>query len=291
MKIDTKRFRAPKGRLKLRDHPTRVDGHFGKEEKAERELEKLIKRIAELQELLYSSDRWSILLVFQAMDAAGKDGTIKHVLSGVNPAGFQIFNFKQPSAAELDHDFLWRTTLGLPERGRIGVFNRSYYEEVLVVRVHPEYLAAQRLPDAGRVDAAFWEQRYRSIRDYEAHLNRNGTRVVKFFLNVSREEQRLRFLERLDQPEKNWKFSLGDVQEREHWDDYQKAYRECIEATHTAEAPWYLIPADEKRTAHLIVARVIVETLEDLKLAPPTFDKRRRQELRAARSLLEKQEG
>jgi PPK2 family polyphosphate:nucleotide phosphotransferase len=289
MKIDTKRFRAPKGKLKLKDHPTRVDGAFSNDEKADRELESLVARIAALQELLYADNRWALLLIFQAMDAAGKDGTIKHVLSGVNPAGCQVCSFKQPSAMELDHDFLWRTSEYLPERGRIGVFNRSYYEEVLVVRVHPEYLPAQRLPEKLRRGDDFWEMRYQSIRDHEAHLGRNGTRVIKFFLNVSREEQRLRFLSRLDEPEKNWKFSLADVQERDHWDDYQRAYRDCIAATHTAAAPWYLIPADDKRTAHLIVARVIVETLEKLKLAAPTFDKRRRQELSAARSLLEKE--
>jgi PPK2 family polyphosphate:nucleotide phosphotransferase len=289
MKIDTKRYRAPKGKLKLHDYPTGVDGPLADDDKAERELARCVKRIAELQELLYAGDRWSLLLVFQAMDAAGKDGTIKHVLSGVNPAGCQVFSFKQPSATELEHDFLWRTTLCLPERGRIGVFNRSYYEEVLVVRVHPEYLVPQRLPEGLEFDSHFWKQRYRSIRDYEAHLARSGTRIVKFFLNVSREEQRRRFLDRLDEPDKNWKFSLGDVQERQRWDDYQEAYRDCIAATHTPESPWYLVPADDKRAARLIVARVIVETLEDLKLAPPTFDKRRRQELRAARALLEKQ--
>ncbi len=288
MKIETKSFRAPKGKLKLKDYPTRVDAFYEDEAEAESELAKLVKDIGEQQELLYASDRWSLLLVFQAMDAAGKDGTIKHVLSGVNPQGCQVFSFKQPSATELDHDFLWRTSLCLPERGRIGVFNRSYYEEVLVVRVHPEYLAAQRLPTGPEEDANFWEYRYQSIRDYEAHLSRSGTRVVKFFLNVSREEQRQRFLARLDDPAKNWKFSLGDVRERKRWDDYQDAYRDCIAATHTPESPWYLVPADDKHNARLIVARVILDTLEKLKLSPPELSRQQRIELDASRKELSK---
>jgi len=288
MKIDATAFRAPKGKLRLKDYPTRVDPFYADEDDAEDRLAKLVKGIGEQQELLYASDRWSLLLIFQAMDAAGKDGTIKHVLSGVNPQGCQVFSFKQPSAAELDHDFLWRTSLCLPERGRIGVFNRSYYEEVLVVRVHPEFLAAQRLPAGPDEDDAFWENRYRSIRDHEAHLSRNGTRVVKFFLNVSREEQRQRFLARLDDPSKNWKFSMGDVRERDRWDDYQAAYGDCIAATHTREAPWYLVPADDKRNARLIVARIVLDTLKKLELSAPRLTRQQRGELDASRKALEK---
>lgn len=287
MKIETRAFRAPKGKLRLKDFPTRVEPFYDDEAEAERELAQLVARIGAQQELLYAADRWSLLLVFQAMDAAGKDGTIKHVLSGVNPQGCQVFSFKQPSATELDHDFLWRTSSCLPERGRIGVFNRSYYEEVLVVRVHPEYLAAQRLP-TGPDDEAFWENRYRSIREHEAHLSRNGTRIVKFFLNVSREEQRQRFLARLDDPAKNWKFSLGDVRERKRWDDYQDAYRDCISATHTSGSPWYLVPADDKHNARLIVARVILDALEKLKLSPPQLTRQQRIELEASRKELTK---
>jgi PPK2 family polyphosphate:nucleotide phosphotransferase len=228
-----------------------------------------------------------LLLVFQAMDAAGKDGAIKHVMSGVNPQGCQVSSFKQPSTEELEHDFLWRTTLKLPERGRIGIFNRSYYEEVLVVRVHPEYLAAQRLPDEpAPASKEFWEQRMRSIRDYEAHLARNGTVVVKFFLHVSREQQRTRFLERIDHPEKNWKFNLGDVEERQHWDEYMHAYEQALSATSTRDSPWYVVPADDKKNARLIMSAVVNRTLESLNLQYPQLDKRRVAELKSARRLL-----
>jgi PPK2 family polyphosphate:nucleotide phosphotransferase len=222
------------------------------------------------------------------MDAAGKDGAIKHVFSGVNPQGCQVSSFKQPSPEELEHDFLWRTTRALPERGRIGIFNRSHYEEVLVVRVHPEFLAGQRLPDEPSPGSkAFWKQRMDSIRDYEAHLARNGTAIVKFFLHVSRDEQLERFLERIDHPEKNWKFSIGDVQERQHWDEYMHAYEEALSATSTAEAPWYVVPADDKKNARLIISAVINRTLESLELSYPKLDKRRLAELRSARSLLQ----
>lgn len=286
MKLKTETFRARPGKLRLKDHPTHVARLYDSGKDAERQLEKQVQRIAALQDALYAGNRWSLLLIFQAMDAAGKDGTIKHVMSGVNPAGCQVYSFKQPSAAELDHDFLWRTSMCLPERGRIGVFNRSYYEEVLVVRVHPEYLAPQRLPDVDAKRADFWEGRYTSIRDFEAHLSRNGTKVVKFFLNVSRDEQRKRFLDRIDDPTKNWKFGLGDVRERSYWNDYQKAYEKCIRATSTVDAPWYVVPADDNKNMRLIVARVIAETLESLGLEQPKLSATLVEELREARGQL-----
>jgi len=283
----TDRFRVKPGRkLRLDRCATDVPRLYRDEEDAEAQLAKQVARTSELQDVLYASDRHSLLLIFQAMDAAGKDGAIKHVLSGVNPLGCQVSSFKQPSAEELDHDFLWRTTLRLPERGRIGIFNRSYYEEVLVVRVHPQYLAAQRLP-AGRVEAKdFWEGRLRSIRDHEAHLHRNGTRVVKFFLHVSHEEQRKRFLDRIDHPDKNWKFNLGDVEERGYWDDYMRAYEQALAATSTADSPWYVIPADDKKNARLLISQVVNATLESMDLAYPKLDRARLAELKAARKLL-----
>ncbi len=234
-------------------------------------LKDACERIADLQRILYAHDHHSILLVFQAMDAAGKDGTIRAVLDGVNPAGCQVFSFKQPSTLELDHDFLWRTAKRLPERGRIGVFNRSYYEEVLVVRVHPEYLGGQRLPDPTPLEE-LWPQRFASIRDHEQHLARNGTVILKFFLNVSKEEQRLRFLSRLDEPEKNWKFSTSDVRERQHWDAYQHAYADALAATSRAHAPWYAVPADSKPFMRLTIAELIADQLEALDLRYPEVD-------------------
>jgi PPK2 family polyphosphate:nucleotide phosphotransferase len=273
-------------RLRLANCPTDVPKLYQSEDDAEQQLRRQVARTSELQDVLYASDRYALLLIFQAMDAAGKDGAIKHVLSGVNPLGCQVSSFKQPSAEELDHDFLWRTTLSLPERGRIGIFNRSYYEEVLVVRVHPQFLAAQRLPE-GSVEARdFWEGRLRSIRDHEAHLHRNGTRIVKFFLHVSFEEQRKRFLDRIDHPDKNWKFSLGDVEERGHWDDYMRAYEQALAATSTKESPWYVIPADDKKNARLLMSQVVNSTLESMNLAFPTLDRERLAELKAARKLL-----
>jgi PPK2 family polyphosphate:nucleotide phosphotransferase len=268
--------------------PTRVPDCYTDEADAQQQLASQVSRTSALQDVLYASDRFSLLLVFQAMDAAGKDGAIKHVLSGVNPQGCQVSSFKQPSSEELEHDFLWRTTLKLPERGRIGIFNRSYYEEVLVVRVHPEYLAAQRLPDAPRPDSGeFWQQRLRSIRDHEAHLARNGTAIVKFFLHVSQDEQRQRFLDRIDHPEKNCKLNAGDVAERQHWDAYMRAYEAALSATSTRESPWYVIPADDKKNARLIMSAVINATLESLGLEYPALDRRRLGELKAARRLLQ----
>jgi PPK2 family polyphosphate:nucleotide phosphotransferase len=248
-------------------------------------LQQGIERLRELQEQLYAQDRWSLLLVFQAMDAAGKDSTIKHVMSGVNPQGCQVHSFKQPSPEELDHDFLWRTTSRLPERGRIGIFNRSYYEEVLVVRVHPELLMQQKLPSK-LITKELWKERFQSINDLELHLARNGTSVRKFFLHVSKEEQRRRFEERLDRPEKHWKFSLGDVRERAHWDAYQHAYEDMIRNTSTPHAPWYVVPADHKWFTRLVVAAAVVDALEDLGLAWPEVDSAKRKEIATAREAL-----
>ncbi|MCB1043696.1 MAG: polyphosphate kinase 2 family protein [Acidobacteria bacterium] len=237
-----------------------------KKKQREQRLSALIDEMSELQNALYAQDKYAILLVFQAMDAAGKDGTIRAVMSGVNPAGCQVFSFKAPSAEELDHDFLWRTAKRLPERGRIGIFNRSYYEEVLVVRVHPGYLQGQRLP---YLPEDIWSQRFESIRDHEKHLARNGTIILKFFLNVSRKEQKERFLARIDTPEKNWKFAAGDVRERQHWDDYMNAYQDALNETSRPWAPWYAVPADSKSFMRLSVCQIIVDTLKSLKLAYP----------------------
>ncbi len=249
-------------------------------------LEQGVARLASLQDKLYAQDKHALLLVFQAMDAAGKDGTIKHVMSGVNPQGCQVYSFKAPSAEELDHDFLWRTSRCLPERGRIGIFNRSYYEEVLVVRTHPEILARQKLPE-GVVTKKIWEHRYEDISAFERYLARNGVAVVKFFLHVSRKEQKKRFLERLEIPEKNWKFSLADAEERKRWDDYMEAYEDAIRATATPFAPWYVVPADNKWFTRLVVASAVVDALESMELAYPTVDAEKKAELEKARKALE----
>ena len=250
-------------------------------------LEKLVDELDDLQRRLYASDKYSVLLVFQAMDAAGKDSTIRAVMSGVDPAGCQVFSFKQPSSEELDHDFLWRTAKSLPQRGRIGIFNRSYYEEVLVVRVHPQYLGGQKLPFQVSLNE-LWQQRYESIRDHEKHLARNGTVVLKFWLNVSRDEQRKRFLSRLDDQRKNWKFSSGDVDESGLWDDYMNAYGQALNATSCPWAPWYAIPADDKPSARLQVAEIIVESLKSLNLEYPKVSERHLKEIGEMRKLLEK---
>ena len=244
-----------------------------------------IRRMAELQERLYAQDRWALLLVFQAMDAAGKDSTVKHVMSGVNPQGVEVSAFKQPTSEELDHDFLWRCMRRMPERGRIGIFNRSYYEEVLVVRVHRELLAAQKLPPE-LVTKRIWDERFEDIRAMERHLARNGTVIRKFFLHVSKKEQKKRFLERIDDPTKRWKFSLGDVHEREHWKEYMRAYQDAIRETSTKRAPWFVVPADKKWFTRLVVAAAVVDALEDLDLQFPKIDARKRAELRTARRLL-----
>jgi PPK2 family polyphosphate:nucleotide phosphotransferase len=249
-------------------------------------LEKHVAQLSEQQQLLYSSDSCAVLLIFQAMDAAGKDGAIKHVMSGVNPQGCQVFSFKHPSPSELQHDFLWRTTRDLPERGRIGIFNRSYYEEVLIVRVHPEILRSEGLADAPRHGKTLWHDRYRSITDLESHLHANGTRIIKFFLHLSKDEQRKRFLARIDEPEKNWKFSLGDIEERKFWKRYTKAYEECLSATSTRDSPWYVVPADDKENARLIVSRILLDTLVGLKMTYPKSTAKRRKELLEIRKKL-----
>jgi PPK2 family polyphosphate:nucleotide phosphotransferase len=258
---------------------------FKSKDQAEKRLRKGVARLRELQEMLYAQDTWSVLLIFQAMDAAGKDSTIEHVMSGVNPQGCQVFSFKAPSAEELDHDFLWRTTRCLPERGRIGVFNRSYYEEVLVVRVHPEILSRQRLP-AAVLGKRLWQERFEDIRGLERHLARNGTKVLKFFLHVSRREQKERFLARLEEPEKHWKFSLADAKERAHWGDYMAAYEDMIRNTATPWAPWYVIPADHKWFMRMAVADIVVGELERMKLHYPTIGGDQRKQLQEARRLL-----
>lgn len=254
--------------------------------KARGVLEKGVERLAELQAMLYAQDNWAVLLIFQAMDAAGKDSTIKHVMSGVNPQGCQVYSFKAPSSEDLDHDFMWRTNRCLPERGRIGIFNRSYYEEVLIVRVHPEILAKQRLPPS-LVTKKIWKDRFRDINCFERYLQRNGTIIRKFFLHVSKKEQKKRFLARLDEPEKNWKFSLADVKEREYWDDYMQAYEDMIRNTATDHAPWCVVPADNKWYTRLVVGATVLDALQDLPLAYPTLDDAKRKELAAARAALE----
>lgn len=290
MKIDPDDFRVREGKkVNLRKWPTRVAPFYESKEDYQRMLAEHIAKLSARQELLYAFNRYAVLLIFQAMDAAGKDGAIEHVMSGVNPQGCQVFSFKHPSAEELEHDFLWRTTRSLPERGRIGIFNRSYYEEVLIVRVHAEILRAQGLPQELLDHQHFWRQRYQSIRELEAHLHRNGTRIIKFFLHLSKEEQRQRFLERLDNATKNWKFSEADLAERAHWKDYMSAYENCLRATSTEHAPWYAIPADDKPNARLIVSQVILDTLENLKMRYPQASPRRRQELQAIRRRLLKE--
>ncbi len=280
------RFRIRPGRrVELDELPTHVEPPYGSDDDARRRLAALVAKTAKLQEKLYADDHHALLVVFQAMDAAGKDSCIKQVFSGVNPQGCQVTSFKQPSSEELDHDFLWRCTRALPPRGHIGVFNRSYYEEVLIVRVHPELLEAQRLPgDTHGKD--FWKARFQSIRDFEAHLGRSGTRVVKIHLHISKREQARRFLDRLEDPEKNWKFSAGDLRDREYWDDYRRAYEDCIEATSTDDAPWYVIPADDKKTARLLVAEIICDALQAMDPEFPVPTDADRAELARCRELI-----
>jgi PPK2 family polyphosphate:nucleotide phosphotransferase len=288
-KISSKDFRVPHGKkIKLAEWPTIVKPVCKSKEEYKELLEKHIAELSSLQHLHYASNRYALLLIFQGMDGAGKDGAIRHVMSGVNPEGCEVFSFKQPSAEELEHDFLWRSTCRLPERGRIGMFNRSYYEEVLVVRVHPEILRSQHLPAELRDKTNIWEERYSSIVDVERHLHRNGTRIVKMFLHVSAEEQRKRFLARIDEPDKNWKFSLSDIHERKYWKDYVKAYEACLHATSTHHAPWYIVPADDKENARLIVSRIVLDALEELKMAYPRTTPKRRAELQSIRKALAK---
>jgi PPK2 family polyphosphate:nucleotide phosphotransferase len=289
MKIKSRDFLVRPGKkVELSEWPTSVKP-FYKSKKAYQELlEEHVAKLSALQQLHYASNRYALLVIFQGMDAAGKDGAIRHVMSGINPEGCQVSSFKEPSAAELEHDFLWRTTLRLPERGQICIFNRSYYEEVLVVRVHPEILRSQGLPEELRDEKDIWQGRYRSIVDLESHLYRNGTRTVKIFLHLSREEQRKRFLERIDEPDKNWKFSLADTHERKYWKQYMKAYEACLHATSTQHAPWYAVPADDKESARLIVSQIVLDTLSDLKMSYPKTTPKRRKELDSIRKLLTK---
>jgi len=290
MKIKSEDFQVQEGeKVNLRKWPTLVEPVYKSKKKYHKLLAKQVDKLSSLQRLHYASNRYALLLIFQAMDAAGKDGAIRHVMSGVNPQGCQVFSFKHPSATELEHDFLWRTTRSLPERGRIGIFNRSYYEEVLIVRVHPEILRGQCLPDGLLDEKTIWRERYRSIVDLENHLHRNGTRVIKFFLHLSEEEQRKRFLDRIDEPEKNWKFSLADIEERKFWKQYMQAYEACLGATSTRIAPWYVVPADDKKNARLIISKIILDTFNSLKMHYPKTDARRRQELLSIRDLLVKE--
>jgi PPK2 family polyphosphate:nucleotide phosphotransferase len=289
MKIDVSPFRvAADSAVSLKHRPTRVRPFYRSKHDYRRLLADHTAKLSSRQSLLYAHDRYALLIILQAMDAAGKDGAVKHVMSGVNPQGCQVYSFKHPSAEELEHDFLWRTTRCLPERGRIGIFNRSYYEEVLILRVHPEILAARKLPPEDLDEDALWKHRYRSINDLEKHLHRNGTRILKFFLHLSKEEQRRRFLARIEDPDKNWKLSPADLEERARWKDYQRAYEACLEATSTRIAPWYVVPADDKENARLIVSQVIVNALDGLKLSYPKPPKGRREELRSIREQLEK---
>lgn len=287
MKLDPRDFLVKEGRkVDLKKRPTFIKPFYGSKEEYRRSREDHLEQLRSLQDVLYAHNRYSLLLIFQAMDAAGKDSVIKHVMSGVNPQGCQVFSFKHPSPQELEHDFLWRTTRDLPERGRIGIFNRSYYEEVLIVRVHPEILHAEGMPEEAFKDRNIWRHRYRSIMDLEKHLWINGTRIVKFFLHISKEEQRRRFLKRIDDPQKNWKFSADDLQERKLWKKYMGAYEDALAATSTARAPWYIVPADDKENAQMIISQAIIDTLKGLKMSYPKLTPQRRRQLQAMRKEL-----
>jgi len=287
MKIVSKKFRVREGDdVDLKQWPTLIEPVYRSNAHYEELLAEQVGQLSDQQQLLYASNSHAVLLIFQAMDAAGKDGVIRHVMSGVNPQGCQVFSFKHPSPEELRHDFLWRTTRDLPERGRIGIFNRSYYEEVLIVRVHRTILRGESLPDDGVASKAFWKDRYRSIAHLERHLHENGTRVIKFFLHLSKEEQRKRFLQRIDDPDKNWKFSMDDLRERTYWKRYMKAYEECLSATSTRESPWYVVPADDKENARLIVSQIVLDTFTDLGMHYPKTSAKRRKELQTIRKQL-----
>jgi PPK2 family polyphosphate:nucleotide phosphotransferase len=289
MKIRSSDFRVREGNgVNLKKWPTLIDPIYKSKEQYAKLIKEHVEQLSAMQQLHYATNRHAILLIFQAMDAAGKDGAIKHVMSGVNPQGCQVFSFKHPSATELEHDFLWRTTRDLPERGRIGIFNRSYYEEVLILRVHRAILLGEGLPDPPRHDKKLWHDRYRSITNFERHLYVNGTRTIKFFLHLSKEEQRKRFLARIDEPQKNWKFSVADIKERGYWKRYMEAYEQCLSATSTQHSPWYVVPADDKENARLIVSRIVVDTFEGLQMAYPKPTAKRRRELLAIRKRLSK---
>jgi PPK2 family polyphosphate:nucleotide phosphotransferase len=286
-KIDPDDFCVQPGKaVALHKWPTSVAPVYDSKKDYRKLLQEHTEELSEQQGLLYAANRYSLLLIFQAMDAAGKDGAIKHVMSGVNPQGCQVYSFKHPGPEELEHDFLWNPIRRLPERGKIGIFNRSYYEEVLIVRVHPEILRGQNLPEEVLHEKKIWEERYRSILDLERHLHHNGARIVKFFLHLSKEEQRKRFLKRIDRPEKNWKFSMADIEERKYWPQYTEAYEACLGATSTRQAPWYIVPADEKPNTRLIVSQIILDTIRDLKLTYPETNPRRRRELKLIRKRL-----
>lgn len=287
MKIQSNDFRVVPGQIvKLCDWPTIVKPYYSSKSEYQEILKEYIREMTRMQYLLYAANHFALLLIFQGMDTAGKDGAIRHVMSGVDPQGCEVYSFKQPSAEELEHDFLWRTSRRLPERGRIGIFNRSYYEEVLVVRVHPEFLLQQHLTKEMREDKNIWKKRYRSIVDLEDHLHTNGTRVIKFFLHLSQDEQKKRFLERIDDSDKNWKFSLSDANERKHWPEYVKAYEDCLRSTSTRNAPWYIVPADDKKNARLIISNTILDALHELDLEPPKVTAAKREELKAIRKQL-----
>jgi PPK2 family polyphosphate:nucleotide phosphotransferase len=287
MKIDLDKFRVvPGDKVDLLKWPTVVASFYDSKKDYHKRLKRHVEKLFDLQHLHYASARHALLLIFQGMDGAGKDGAVRHVMSGVNPEGCEVFSFKQPSDEELEHDFLWRTTCRLPERGRIGIFNRSYYEEVLVVRVHPEILQRQRLWSELKEGESLWADRYKSINNLESHLFCNSTRVVKIFLHLSKDQQRKRFIDRIDEPEKNWKFSAADIHERTFWDKYQFAYQQCLQATATQQSPWYVVPADDKENARLIVSRIVIDALESLKMAYPKTSPKREQELLSIRKTL-----
>jgi len=290
MKIKSKDFLVKEGeKVNLKKWPTLVRPVYQSKQEYEELIADHVRELSELQQRHYASNRYAVLLIFQAMDAAGKDGAIKHLMSGINPQGCQVFSFKHPSEEELEHDFLWRTTQSLPERGRIGIFNRSYYEEVLIVRVHPEILKAQNLPDMLQDKKTIWHERYRSIVGLERHLYHSGTRIIKFFLHLSKEEQRKRFLDRIDEPDKNWKFSLADIEERKFWPQYMQAYEACLSATSSELAPWYVVPADDKQNARLIISRIILDTFKSLDLRYPEATLERQEELLSLRESLMKE--
>lgn len=277
---------SPGSHIHLKDLPTRIKPLYNSHDDYQNHLAQQVQELSTQQELLYASNSYALLLIFQAMDAAGKDGAIKHVMSGVNPQGCQVHSYKHPSAEELQHDFLWRTTRDLPQRGQIGIFNRSYYEEVLIARVHPEILKQEGVPGAETLDADTWAHRYQSINGLEQHLHRNGTRILKFFLHLSKDEQKKRFLDRIDRPEKNWKISAADINERQYWSKYTKAYEDCINATSTANAPWHVIPADDQQTSRLLIAHIVTQALAGLQLRLPSVDAAKKLELERMRSTL-----
>jgi PPK2 family polyphosphate:nucleotide phosphotransferase len=287
MKIDSKDFQTNGAVIHLKEWPTTIESICKSKKHYKKLLEQHVNELSTLQRIHYASNQCALLIIFQGMDAAGKDGAIRHVMSGINPQGCEVFSFKQPTAEELEHDFLWRTTCRLPERGRIGIFNRSYYEEVLIVKVHPEIFIAEKLSNDLRNAKDIWQERYRSIVDFEGHLHRNGTQVVKIFLHLSQDEQRNRFLARIDEPDENWKFSLSDMHERKFWKQYMRAYEDCLTETSNENAPWYVVPADDKDNARLIVSRIVLDALSNMKASYPEVTPNRHQELKTIRKLLE----